>query len=76
MIMDHDVSGCFGTTLAPQEIPSTRGLGISLIATSDDVTPQEITDQTDFTFTLIQVRWEHEMSTFSLGKCRSQPSDN
>jgi len=34
VLMDHGVSGCFGTSLAPHKIPTTRGLGITPSSTT------------------------------------------
>jgi hypothetical protein len=45
IIMDHGVSWCFGTGLAPRNIQSTRGLGISDSPTSDNLKPQQTTEQ-------------------------------
>jgi len=42
-IMDHGESWCFGTSLAP--IPVTCGLRNSDSPTSDNITPQESTNQ-------------------------------
>ncbi len=43
LTMGHGVSGCFGTRLAP--IALTCGLRISDSPTSDNLTPQETTNQ-------------------------------
>jgi hypothetical protein len=43
VILDHGVSGCFGTRLAPAQYEVTRGLGIASNPTSDNLNPQETT---------------------------------
>jgi len=43
LTMDHGVSECFGTSVAP--IALTCGLRISDSPTSDNLTPQETTNQ-------------------------------
>jgi len=45
LIMDHGVSGCFGTSLAPRKVELTRGLGVTPSPTSDNLTPQETIKQ-------------------------------
>lgn len=43
-IMGHGVSGCFGTSLTPQRVSMTRGLGITPSSTSNNLTPKEPTN--------------------------------
>jgi hypothetical protein len=45
LIMGHGVSWCFGTSLAPEIIEATCGLRITPSPTSDNLTPQETTNE-------------------------------
>jgi len=45
VIMDHDVSGCFGTRLAPRKVPASHGFGIAYNPSSSNLRLQVATSQ-------------------------------